>query len=317
MFPSSCRGRHKAHTATVVQGEDMALLLIIVILTCKVAHIADACADSKEAPRFCWGGQVLYQKYCPGFQNYSQYTCFGGSSLGCACKTLYRAMDGQCVPYDQCDAHANRDVDIRTGRHLKRQLRRNCSTAYKESKVLELLMMSEDSYVHDPCLCLKSTWLADSTEGAERTVDCYDYRKWLIVPHTIQNLEGKEKLMKITRDAEFTVENTGGRTKVYLQHATRGTSIFRLMNEYDVLVAKTTCVTLTFGSPVDGKQQCMIWGIRAEGKVEENDCYNSSASVCDDMTSAVESRKSDPCHAYDEQDKRLTKKAQEEQGIKA
>uniref|UniRef100_A0A131Z082 Lipocalin n=1 Tax=Rhipicephalus appendiculatus TaxID=34631 RepID=A0A131Z082_RHIAP len=328
----------------------MALLLIIVILTCKVAHIADACADSKEAPRFCWGGQVLYQKYCPGFQNYSQYTCFGGSSLGCACKTLYRAMDGQCVPYDQCEAHANRDVDIRTGRHLKRVAEAPGETSkkmpvipsnpvtvpgdsnYEEAarqlikspKVLELLMMSEDSYVHDPCLCLKSTWLADATEGAERTVDCYDYRKWLIVPHTIQNLEGKEKLMKITRDAEFTVENTGGRTKVYLQHATRvdGTShtdssIFRLMNEYEVLVAKTTCVTLTFGSPVDGKQQCMIWGIRAEGKVEENDCYNSSASVCDDMTSAVESRKSDPCHAYDEQDKRLTKKAQEEQGIKA
>ncbi|KAL1472663.1 hypothetical protein MTO96_039182, partial [Rhipicephalus appendiculatus] len=91
----------------------------------------------------------------------------------------------------------------------------------KSPKVLELLMMSEDSYVHDPCLCLKSTWLADATEGAERTVDCYDYRKWLIVPHTIKNLEGKEKLMKIRRDAEFTVGNTGGKTKVYLKPATQ------------------------------------------------------------------------------------------------
>ncbi|KAL1474457.1 hypothetical protein MTO96_037958 [Rhipicephalus appendiculatus] len=92
-------------------------------------------------------------------------------------------------------------------------------------------------------------------------------------------------------------------------------SVFGLVSEYDVLVAKKTCVTLAFVPFVNGKLQCMIWGIRADYHIEENDCYNSSLPLCGEMTIAVEEARSDPCHSYDEIDEILTKKAQEEQGI--
>ncbi|KAL1474456.1 hypothetical protein MTO96_037957 [Rhipicephalus appendiculatus] len=224
----------------------MTLRLIALILICKVAHVSDACADSEnQVPKFCWGGQVLHQAYCPDFENYSQYTCVGGSSVGCACKKeLFRAVDGQCVQRHECAARAHREADIRSGTYMKRvgdaagktlgevaditlksvavpeatyeatvpadDIHVAATQLIQSPDILELLMMSEDSWVHDQCLCLKSTRFADTLKGAERTVDCYAYRKRLIVPDTIENLRGTPILMKITREMEITVGEHGG-----------------------------------------------------------------------------------------------------------
>ncbi|XP_037523696.1 uncharacterized protein LOC119400861 [Rhipicephalus sanguineus] len=265
----------------------MALLLIVVILACKEAYITDACADSaRQVPRFCWGGQYLNQLYCPDIKNKSQWRCFGGSSVGCACKTLYRAMDGQCVELNQCAAHAHSEPDIRRGTRKKavehiapktpgettdtppNTVAVPVNSHYDAAKqliqhqdVLELLMMSLESYAHDDCICLKSTRIAETITGAERTIECYAYRKHLKVPDTIANVEGSDKLLKITREVEVTVENTEGKTKVYLKPAPRPNgiseadkSLFGLFNEYDVVVAETTCVTLAFGASVDAAE---------------------------------------------------------------
>ncbi|XP_075725918.1 uncharacterized protein LOC142767657 isoform X3 [Rhipicephalus microplus] len=188
--------------------------------------------------------------------------------------------------------------------------------------VLELLMMSLDSYVNNDCLCIKSERFGVTTHGAKRSIDCYAYRKHIIVPHTIASLEGTDKLMKITRDVKITVRNTGDQTKVYLKPATRrdgsspfDISLFGLVSEYNVLVAKKTCVTLTFASLVNETQECVIWGTRVDDKIEDNDCYNSSLSSCGVLSFALETRNTDPCHSYDEDDRRKTQKAQQEREI--
>ncbi|XP_075739728.1 uncharacterized protein LOC142785149 isoform X2 [Rhipicephalus microplus] len=137
-------------------------------------------------------------------------------------------MDGKCVPYDQCGAHANRHVDIKSGKRLAQvgdppgETSKSMAVlppepvavpadADKEETArqliqspnnLELLMMSTESYVHDTCLCLTSTRLADTPKGAERTINCYDYRTWFIAAPAIKHLEGNKKLLKITRDTE-------------------------------------------------------------------------------------------------------------------
>ncbi|KAL3213196.1 hypothetical protein MRX96_051745, partial [Rhipicephalus microplus] len=67
-------------------------------------------------------------------------------------------------------------------------------------------------------------------------------------------------------------------------------SLFGLWNEYNILMAKSTCVTLTFPSTINGKPHCMIWGIRSGEKIEENDCYNSSYSTCALRTSFYQSK---------------------------
>ncbi|KAL3193195.1 hypothetical protein MRX96_018025 [Rhipicephalus microplus] len=145
--------------------------------------------------------------------------------------------------------------------------------------VLELLMMSLDSYVNNDCLCIKSERFGVTTHGAKRSIDCYAYRK------------------HITRDVKITVRNTGDQTKVYLKPATRrdgsspfDISLFGLVSEYNVLVAKKTCVTLTFASLVNETQECVIWGTRVDDKIEDNDCYNSSLSSCGVLSFALETR---------------------------
>ncbi|KAL3244194.1 hypothetical protein MRX96_047242 [Rhipicephalus microplus] len=68
------------------------------------------------------------------------------------------------------------------------------------------------------------------------------------------------KLIKISREVEVTVGNwnTNGKTKVYLTPAKRANgisevdkSLFGLWNEYNILMAKSTCVTLTFPSTIN------------------------------------------------------------------
>ncbi|XP_075725917.1 uncharacterized protein LOC142767657 isoform X2 [Rhipicephalus microplus] len=289
----------------------MALLFVFLIFTCKLTIIIYACADfANQEPRWCWGGETLNQLYCPNFSDMSQWTCFGGSSLGCACRTLYRAMDGECVEYNKCAEHSLGEVDIRNGIRKRRATNEASETAkrmadmppntlavpvdsdYEVTKqliqnedVLELLMMSLDSYVNNDCLCIKSERFGVTTHGAKRSIDCYAYRKHIIVPHTIASLEGTDKLMKITRDVKITVRNTGDQTKVYLKPATRQT------------------------------QECVIWGTRVDDKIEDNDCYNSSLSSCGVLSFALETRNTDPCHSYDEDDRRKTQKAQQEREI--
>ncbi|XP_075724257.1 uncharacterized protein LOC142766944 isoform X2 [Rhipicephalus microplus] len=308
----------------------MTLILIIVTLACNAAHIADACADwINEVPTFCWGGQRLHQHYCPGIKDNSQYTCFRGSTLGCACSTLYRAMDGKCVRLEECGAHEHIGADIKSGTHMRRvgtsplQPSRNAAVSatatvaapvddlhvrttklIQRPDVLELLMMSVDSWVHNECLCLKSTRLEDTVQGANRTIDCYAYTKWLNPPVTIATTHA-EKLVKLTRKIEVTVEKKTCNITVHFRHAERvnhtshtDSSLFGLMNEYAVLVAKDTCVTLTYIS-VEGKPQCMIWGTRNGDKIEENDCENDSVSLCGEMAIAIENPHTDPCELYD------------------
>ncbi|XP_075726125.1 uncharacterized protein LOC142767775 [Rhipicephalus microplus] len=126
-----------------------------------------------------------------------------------------------------------------------------------------------------------------------------------------------------TREVEVTVGNwnTGGITKIYLKPPQRANEVadvdkvlFGLWNEYDVLVAKTTCVTLTFTSLVDGKLHCMIWGTRSGDEIETNDCYESSYSVCGKLSIAVENNGTDPCQSYDYIDDFTTNSAHNEEG---
>lgn len=315
----------------VKEKKTMPLLLVVVILACMVSHVAEACADwINEVPRFCWGGQRLYQRYCPGFENNSQYICFRGSTLGCACSTLFRAMDGKCVRYKDCAAHEHIGADIRRGTLMRRvgnapskasakatvaatsngaaptgNIYQRTTKLMKSQGVLELLMMSVDSWVHNECLCLKSTRLKYSAEGAERTVECYAYRKWISPPVRIARIRRLQKLAKLSRNIEVTVKNKTGNTTVYFTHAKGAydtshtdSSLFGLNNEYGVLVAKETCVTLTYVS-VEGKPQCMIWGTRKGEEIEHNDCENDSVSFCGEMAIAIENPHTDPCQLYD------------------
>ncbi|XP_075724267.1 uncharacterized protein LOC119179807 isoform X1 [Rhipicephalus microplus] len=132
------------------------------------------------------------------------------------------------------------------------------------------------------------------------------------------------KLIKISREVEVTVGNwnTNGKTKVYLTPAKRANgisevdkSLFGLWNEYNILMAKSTCVTLTFPSTINGKPHCMIWGIRSGEKIEENDCYNSSYSTCGELSIAIENPTTDPCYSYDVSEEIATKLAYKKEGI--
>ncbi|XP_075726128.1 uncharacterized protein LOC142767777 [Rhipicephalus microplus] len=214
--------------------EDMRLVFFTVAATSTLALVIHACADSEnEVPRFCWGGLVLYQNYCPNFINYShQYTCVGGSSLGCACKTLFRAINGACVKKEECDTHAHGHSDIASGKRImtlenaapqptekttnvptdtvvgpRKTVHETVVRAdgnYKTAKeliessdVLELLMMSEELWVHHQCLCLKSTWMANGVNTVDRSLDCYAERTRLTVPDTIAHLAGTKRLIKM------------------------------------------------------------------------------------------------------------------------
>ncbi|XP_075724253.1 uncharacterized protein LOC119180076 isoform X2 [Rhipicephalus microplus] len=82
----------------------MNLLISILLTTCTVNAMTEACADSQnKEPRFCWGKQLLSQKYCKNVKDLHRWTCIGGSSLGCACKTKFRADDGSCVEERECE----------------------------------------------------------------------------------------------------------------------------------------------------------------------------------------------------------------------
>ncbi|XP_075724252.1 uncharacterized protein LOC119180076 isoform X1 [Rhipicephalus microplus] len=84
----------------------MNLLISILLTTCTVNAMTEACADSQnKEPRFCWGKQLLSQKYCKNVKDLHRWTCIGGSSLGCACKTKFRADDGSCVEERECEDH--------------------------------------------------------------------------------------------------------------------------------------------------------------------------------------------------------------------
>ncbi|XP_075724445.1 uncharacterized protein LOC142767101 isoform X2 [Rhipicephalus microplus] len=293
-----------------------------------VKPVTGSCPEG-SGPRFCNGAAIVPQLYCTGVEHDDDWVCTRKRNVRCGCNAnLYRRHDRKCVKKDDCEDQSKKQeiqqaVEIQTPptttngpQNKKYKLTKKI---LQSQQIFDLLMVSEESWTSNDCLCIKSARLASTLEGAERTIECYTYITVSGAPQTTEYLVGTKKMVKITEEIEFDVKNDG-ETMILLKPPERANNPttkkdppFDLKKEYNVLLARKTCIVVAFEPPVNGKPQCMVLG-RVSGNIELSECYNIS-SLCSVMTDVWESPRSDPCAVFDREEKRRIRKAQDEEGI--
>ncbi|XP_075734224.1 uncharacterized protein LOC119175529 isoform X2 [Rhipicephalus microplus] len=182
------------------------LLHLFILLTLQVCHVAISC-PTNEKLGVCDGGANFPQLYCPGVDiEVNKWTCKPRKKIRCVCSgELRRSMDGKCVREEQCGKYTMLKANTHqsggkygdTSQLLPVDNYERTISLLKSFSTIELLMMSEETWVQGDCICMKSVFLAAGIEGAERTVECYAYRKISGAPPKLQGIVGMERMLKM------------------------------------------------------------------------------------------------------------------------
>ncbi|KAL1483284.1 hypothetical protein MTO96_033295 [Rhipicephalus appendiculatus] len=161
-------------------------------------------------------------------------------------------MDGRCVRKEDCENKKLPTVTPKVQKTITTAPRPDDAKFAAAVKVIEnlrtieLLRISHHAYDSVNCICIKSTLQAKHLNASDRTIECYKYVPITGAPASTAFMIGRTTMIK---DPEHPHPD------YYDDHPP-----FGLEPEYDVLIAKETCLVVAFGPEIDGKRQCMVWG---------------------------------------------------------
>uniref|UniRef100_A0A131YS37 Lipocalin n=1 Tax=Rhipicephalus appendiculatus TaxID=34631 RepID=A0A131YS37_RHIAP len=303
----------------------MTSLLLYSVLTTQVYRIVVSC-PSDEKVGVCDGGNLFPQLYCDNVdEEVRKWTCRPRRKIRCVCSDgLWRRMDGRCVRKEDCENKKLPTVTPKVQKTITTAPRPDDAKFAAAVKVIEnlrtieLLRISHHAYDSVNCICIKSTLQAKHLNASDRTIECYKYVPITGAPASTAFMIGRTTMIKVTDEIYFQVSNVGG-TKILLKDPEHphpdyydDHPPFGLEPEYDVLIAKETCLVVAFGPEIDGKRQCMVWGTFSGTDINQSECYNVPP-LCAHMYDVWEGPKSDPCLMFDKEEQWRTNKAQEEE----
>ncbi|XP_049523886.1 uncharacterized protein LOC125945689 [Dermacentor silvarum] len=143
-------------------------------------------------------GKTKRGVYCKNrrYVDYPEYLCTGVKpthcpqwQIRCACdKNLYRKSNGDCVELKDCESVVTGAEDAGgfekppftiPPRKDKTDLTTKTRALVRRPERLEIVMAAEDQWIDEECICIKSTFLASTDTGSERTFGCYKYAPFI------------------------------------------------------------------------------------------------------------------------------------------
>ncbi|XP_037522333.1 uncharacterized protein LOC119399599 isoform X4 [Rhipicephalus sanguineus] len=245
-----------------------------ILVICIVCGSAKCCGEDRG------------HKYCRSSGPIPQLTCKGVQSphcplwsLKCACVAgKYLRSDSKCVNLQDCDkseeaVRKKQQKDKEKREQQATDLYQKALQFVQRTEEIELVRIDLAAWIESDCVCVKSTFLANFLDIAERTLDCYLYADAFIV---------KNSVMQETYYVDFEVKRT--------------------KDDISITVAPTPA----------GKHRCLMWGLAGDDNKKETLCFRALSRLCTTVMQDVVEINA-PCIEYDEKHKRLDEKAKAEE----
>lgn len=164
-----------------------------------------------------------------------------------------------------------------------------------------LQMIDKDDWMRTDCECVMSAFLAATSTGSQRNLQCYLYTEMLNPQGDKKTIP--DKLMgKIEQNVEFRVSTQGDVTTVILKPILGVDPIEEPSRNFIssclVIEANSQCLLLSYGQADNGKQKCLLLGLSNNNVDTTTECYKKLELCTADMYDLTESNA--PCDHYQE-----------------
>ncbi|XP_037522331.1 uncharacterized protein LOC119399599 isoform X2 [Rhipicephalus sanguineus] len=277
-----------------------------ILVICIVCGSAKCCGEDRG------------HKYCRSSGPIPQLTCKGVQSphcplwsLKCACVAgKYLRSDSKCVNLQDCDkseeaVRKKQQKDKEKREQQATDLYQKALQFVQRTEEIELVRIDLAAWIESDCVCVKSTFLANFLDIAERTLDCYLYADAFIV---------KNSVMQETYYVDFEVKRTKDDISITVAPtpAAQQEGSVELQGTYTLLGADADCIVVSFGDGDNGKHRCLMWGLAGDDNKKETLCFRALSRLCTTVMQDVVEINA-PCIEYDEKHKRLDEKAKAEE----
>lgn len=256
-------------------------LLLLMITYMVSSSSASFCEENAEG-KLCDGHDNVAQNLCPGTDD-AFWKCTRKKNVRCACRLgYYRRSDHKCVLEKECQTKETTEPSnkpqVETPVQEKPSNYDDVVKFLRQNNTIYLLMIipTEWPFTLDGyCICVKSSYVMNTSNGAMRTVDCYKGREEVKELTSTVNPQAEAEFEALVQyDWVDVVLNLDPKEKPL-----PGSDAPDLREKFMVHDVTRDCLLVSYGNWAGGHPKCVLWGFDTS-KTKETRCYSTMLNLC-------------------------------------